>query len=459
MLGLLALLALLGTRPPAATTRPDLVVFLADTFRADNLAIGGGDPRITPNINAFAEVGVAFERAWSTASWTLPSQASLLTGLMPPRHGAVFDKLALDERHLTLGEHLGAAGYRTVAVTESGFLVPTFGMDQGFEEFHVGRPGDLQGTLARVAEVLEHDDGRPLFLYVQTFRAHHAYRASPEARAALADLLPPADHDWHFQTLYDTIAEEVGDPHFQEPLGTNAVMVPEATGHPAMAELEALYRGGSWDLDDGFGTFLELLEGAGLGDAPLVLTSDHGEAFGEHGIANHGNAPYEEELWIPMVWRLPDAEPALLDAPASLVDLTRTLCELADLPAPDFWEGRSLVPELRGAEPETTEVLAFEAPKHRSGLPAEVTLRDGALKVIVTLDAEGRVVEGSLRAHDLAEDPGEERSLPEAAWAAPLVAELERRLAELGTPRFPPREIQLTPEAEAELRAMGYLGD
>ncbi len=200
---------------------------------------------------------------------------------------------------------------------------------------------------------------------------------------------------------------------------------------------------------------------AGLGDAPLILTSDHGEAFGEHGIAGHGNAPYEEELWIPLVIRAPDAAAAVLDAPASLVDLGPTLCELADLPAPEFWEGRSLVPLLHGAEAEAGHLLAYESPMHQSGLPAEVTLRAGDRKVIATLDADGMLVQDSLRAHDLATDPLETSPLTaaDAPWITPLASALEARLAELASPRFPPREIHLTPEAEAELRAMGYLGD
>ncbi|MDF1800868.1 MAG: sulfatase [Planctomycetota bacterium] len=450
------------TRARSLSTRPDLVVFLADTFRADNLARAGGDPRFTPRINAFADVSAYFERAWSTSSWTLPSQASLLTGLLPPSHGAVFEQLALDERHTTLPELLGRAGYRTVAVTEGGFVVPTFGLAQGFESFVVGPSNDLDATLANVRRVLAEDDGRPLFLYVQTFRAHSDYVATEAARAALPELFAeaPAAEAWDFRQLMDRIAADVGDPAFLTPLGSNAVMAPEVLSHPGLEDLHHLYRGGSWDVDAGFGEFLGLLEAAGLGAAPVVFTSDHGEAFGEHGIAGHGNSAFEEQLRVPLAIRLPDARPISTRHPASLLDLGPTLCELADVPVPEYWQGHSLVPVLRGgaADPGRPR-LAFECPNLPSGLPAEFALETGGKKLVGVLGADGKPEPGSLRGYDLAEDPGEAAPTSDAAWLAPLAAEAARLVADYSEARFPAREIQLSAEAEAELRAMGYLGE
>ena len=450
------------TRPRAASGRPDLVVFLADTFRADNLARAGGDPRFTPRINAFADGAAYFERAWSTSSWTLPSQASLLTGLLPPSHGAVFEQLALDERHTTLPELLGRAGYRTVAVTEGGFVVPTFGLAQGFESFVVGPSNDLNTTLARVRRMLGEDDGRPLFLYVQTFRAHSDYVATEAARAAMPELFAddPAADEWDFRQLMDRIAADVDDTAFLTPLGTNAVMAPEVLAHPGLEDLHHLYRGGSWDVDAGFGEFLELLETAGLGAASVVFTSDHGEAFGEHDIAGHGNSAFEEQLRVPLAIRLPDAAPLSTSHPASLLDLGPTLCELADVAVPEFWEGHSLVPVLRGAEADHSRPrLAFECPNLPSGLPAEFALQMDGKKLVGVLGADGKPEAGSLRGYDLATDPGEEAPVTDAAWVAPLAEEAARLVAAHSEARFPAREIQLSAEAEAELRAMGYLGE
>ena len=455
------------TRPRAASPRPDLLVFLADTFRADNLAHAGGDPALTPVLNAWAEGAVTFQRAWSTSSWTLPSQASLLTGLMPLRHGAVYEQLALDERHETLPELLGRAGYRTVAVTEGGFVVPSFGLAQGFEEFVVGPSNDLDATLANLRAVLERGDGRPLFLYLQTFRAHSDYVATDDARAALAGLFaaPPTTGTWDFRALMERIGTDVGDPDFLTPLGTNAVMADEVLAHPALADLERLYRGGSWDVDAGFGAFLALLEEHGLEDAPLVFTSDHGEAFGEHGIAGHGNSAFEEQVRVPLVVRAPGMPPHVSDAPASLLDLGPTLCELADVAVPAHWEGRSLVGELRrdpaAAAARPTAVVAFECPNLPSGLPAEFAVLAGDRKLVGVLDVAATVLRPDLVAYDLAADPGETHPLTLAdgpTWVAELADEAERLVARYRDAHYPAQTIQLTPEAEAELRAMGYLG-
>ena len=162
-----------GARP-WQEARPDIVLFLADTFRADGLALGGGAPELAPALNAFAAQALRFRNARSNASWTLPSISTLLTGLAPGQHTANDMEHALPDALPTVAEALARAGYRTCAVTDAAFFAPAFGLEQGFESFVIHSPAswDLDWTIHRALEFLEQDDGRPLFLLVHTYRTH-----------------------------------------------------------------------------------------------------------------------------------------------------------------------------------------------------------------------------------------------------------------------------------------------
>ena len=464
-LGLVHLLKPVFSQPSrlaSTSEKTDIVLFLADTFRADNLAKSGGNPAIAPHINAFVEQSVYFPSAWSPSSWTLPSQASMLTGLSPTRHGAVIDLLTLDDRLVTLPELLSRAGYRTVAVTEGGFMVPTFGMDQGFETFLVGAPLDIEGTLEHVRQVLGEDDGRPLFLFVQTFRAHSDYIATDKALSKLPELFgEQPDRDvWTFANLMGEVNQRHGDGAFASD-NDNGKLRPEVIADPNIDKLFRLYQGGAYDTSAGFGSFLTLLDDAGLGDAPTIFTSDHGEAFGEHQIVGHANNCFDETLRIPMAIRAPGVVPRSSEAPVTLLDLGPTICELADIGVPSMWEGRSLVSLLESdadADP-GRRLISFECPSTTDLLPAEFAVHQGRYKLIGSLDEQGLIVEGSLVGYDLVADPKEARPITEAApWMADLTKGLRAELAAMQIRLHPPQKANLTGEAAQRLAEMGYLG-
>ena len=170
---------------PWEDAAPDIVVFLADTFRADNLAAWGGAPDVAPNTNALAEASVRFLETRATSVWTLPTHASMFSGLFPLQHGAITSETKLSPDLLTIAEHLAAHGYRTGAITEGAFVSRTYGLDQGFAWFEertaTERPYPL--TLAGALDFLDADDGRPVFLFVHTYRVHAPYRIGAEEDA------------------------------------------------------------------------------------------------------------------------------------------------------------------------------------------------------------------------------------------------------------------------------------
>ncbi|MFT4709407.1 MAG: hypothetical protein ACI9D0_000575 [Bacteroidia bacterium] len=441
--------------------KSDIVLFLADTFRADNLAKSGGNPAIAPHINAFVDQSVYFPSAWSPSSWTLPSQSSMLTGLSPMRHGAVIDLLTLDDRLVTLPELLSRAGYRTVAVTEGGFMVPAFGLDQGFETFLVGAPLDIETTLEHVRQVLGEDDGRPLFLFVQTFRAHSDYIATDTALAKLPELFgeQPDREVWNFANLMDEVIERHGDGAFSSD-NANGKLSPEVIADPNIDKLHRLYQGGSYDTSAGFGSFLTLLDEAGLGNVPTIFTSDHGEAFGEHQITGHANNCFDETLRIPMAIRAPGVVPRSSKAPVTLLDLGPTICELADIGVPSLWEGRSLVSLLKSDADADLDrrLVSFECPSNTDILPAEFAVHQGRYKLIGSLDSEGLVMESTLVGYDLVADPKEANPITGSTpWMADLTEGLTEELAAMQVRLYPPQQANLTEEAAKRLAKMGYL--
>ena len=430
---------------PPADERPDLVLFLADTFRADALAAYGGAPETAPALNAFAQEARTFTRAWTTAPWTLPSHASLFSGLYPRQHGVVADWLALGSDAHTLAELLTAAGYRTAAVTDSAYVSARYGLDQGFQSFvelpwfgSSEQADSIDATLGAVRAALAGDDGRPLFLFVQSYRAHTPYFASEGARGALEIAPEPQEARW--AELHGGLL--LADPEAERPPGSER----------AIQTMRAVYQGACHDLDRGFGELRALLEEHDLSQAVLAFTSDHGEAFDEHGVIGHGDGLWEEELAVPLLLRVPGLEPARDERLASLVDLAPTLARLAGLEPPASWSGHDLL----GA-PLERELVAYRCPPRGA---EHCAVRSGAWKYVAR--EEGGRLQPAELAYELSADPGERINLvgEERAAASARHAGFVELFGRLSRPQLSPSLPSGASAAQsAQLDALGYGGD
>ena len=427
----------------ATDPRPDVVLFLADTFRADNMALYGGEPGFTPNLDAFAEGCVRFREAWSPATWTLPSHVSMFTALYPSQHYATSKDFAVGPNLLTMAEAFTAAGYRTGAITDAGVVTHRTGLAQGFEVWDE-RAFDMTDTIDRTRAFLEAGDGRPTFLFVQSYAVHTPYQVSKETRQSHGDRL-----DLQGGTSPELELQLAASRKGREP-GTR-IRPDDEAGLQALRQYHDLYRGGVVDLDRAFAELLGVLDDNGLRDGVLVVTSDHGEAFDEHGELGHGTGVWDEEVRVPLLVRAPDLEPRDVTLSASLVDLPRTLTALADVPAGERWIGRDLFAARSDAP-----VFAFLASR-RVVDPNRVALIQGGRKLITLAESELEL--GVLReAYDLRADPAELDNLaPDGAdWIAALEARLQPVLSRLLRPvEAPQRRVLSSREAEA-LRAMGY---
>lgn len=416
---------------PFARSQPDIVLFLADTFRADNLALHGGDPAWTPNLDRFAARALACANARSNAAWTLPSVASLLTGFAPGQHTAHDKEFLLPERILTLAERLARAGYRTGAVTDAAFVSPNFGLDQGFELFQTNESDawDLDWTLARAREFLAADDGRPVFLLVHTYRAHMPFRVGPEEDARAFDAL---------QERYQLLARKNTLPPEER-----RALVAEAGPH-----YTPLYRAGVRDVDRGFGELWSELERLGIARTGVVVfTSDHGEALGENDDYFHDGDLWDSKLRIPLLVSAPQFAPRVLEPAVTLLDLAPTLARLAGL-APD--------PDWLGADLAT---LAAERPALAFRLqdPPQLALVENGRKLL-TRDLDGLEQGRFDAAYELARDPREERASSDAAWAAELARRNATLVRRARDPLVDPTEALIHPDIEKSLKDIGYGG-
>ncbi|MEM8712584.1 MAG: sulfatase, partial [Planctomycetota bacterium] len=433
-----------------ATNRPDVYVLMADTFRADNLGLELSGKPLCPELDELAQGARRFTNAHTPATWTLPAHASLFTGLYPKEIGVVDAQSRVPPSLETLAETFAAAGYRTAAVTDAGYVSSHFGMDQGFESFvttgNMIEP-DFDLTVAAVVEALDRpEDDRPLFLFVQSYRAH-SWTVSDATRERLGAALPFRLNEvftstsWRGRFLELLRAAEHGEPmsgsEFDDVVTS---MIPN-------------YRGASADASRGFGRVLaKLRAGPRSQESAVVFTSDHGEAFGLHGVVSHGNGVWKEQGHVPLLiaaaWITPGDDPRA----ASLIDLPRTLTALAGIEPVDAWRGTNLLEQ----ENRPRALFQFQT------LPAKtcyVAVIEGEKKWIFVDEgsAPGRLA----FVYDLSADPFETTNLRSEYDGTDAEARARRALAEtmetLPLPKIRSNgEPIMRDRLQKQLRGMGY---
>ncbi len=420
---------------PWGGARPNLVVVMADTLRADCLRAYGGTAELMPHVDRLAERSLCFTRTWAPSTWTLPSHASMMTGLYPFQHGAITKDRGLSPALRTIGERLAAHGYRTGAVTDSLYVSRAFGLDQGFEWFVELRDWNLIETLRRAREFVKRDDGRPVFLFVQTYRTHSPYRRGP------------TEDTGEWGRLMSSIEARVEGQSPELP----RIERMEAASAGFVDELRGLYEDGVRALDRELGPWLDDVERAGLlDDGYLLFASDHGEAFAEHGEFLHGRRPWEEKVAIPLLLAGPSIAPGRETGPASLLDIPITLAELAGIPADPAWEGRSLL------RPDPDRPL-FCFSLYRRG--NDVAILEGTRKIIAALDPETPAESEIVGVFDLSRDPAEredlsgDKGLWPSAWKP-----WARAIEPLLDPVSDPVPVELDERTQKRLAEVGYGG-
>ncbi len=417
---------------------PNVILLSLDTLRADHLSGYGYQRPTSPHLDALARRGYRFETAISQAPWTRPSHRSMLTGLYPSSHG--------DLRSPRLAELFRRRGFRTFAVTGGGQLDPKFGFAEGFEAYQG------QEWLREPDQLFRRIDARPesrFFLFLHSWEPHDPYEDLRFAEGLPAGRIRGRfDHALWLKWKQQLSEEE-------------------------KVYAEAMYDGDIARTDEGIRDLLEGLERRGLLDRTIfAITSDHGEAFWEHGTWRHGMHLYDHQVHVPLILWIPPTVRATLGLPdpagkggavianqVGLIDLYPTLAELAGVPVEQQIQGRSLVPLLRGEEMPPREVLSENVNVSRVERKA---LRTDRVKLIQTIARdEMRDFGPELLLFDLRRDPGEHENLaPRMAAAAEA---LRARIAAIRADSIDTLEeavpADLDPELRRQLEALGYMGN
>jgi arylsulfatase A-like enzyme len=445
----------------AAPGTPNLVLVVLDTVRADRMSAYGYERETTPGLARFArEHATRYTNVHSTTSWTLPSHASLFTGLRSAEHGADHPRggspddavqlamrpaNALPAEVVTLAERLRADGFRTGAILANcAYLNRRFGLDQGYEHYDdrtatyvqryaalaqmTGRHAGVGHDVSRDAEEITDtalawldrlEGDAPFFLTVNYMDAHEPYLPGGPADDAFSDV-QPVDPAEPLHSLWPLLYDR------------------------------ALVR-----LDVGVTRLLDTLEARGhFEDTVVVVTSDHGQALGEHDYYGHAWTLYEEVTRVPLLVKpLGEREALVVDEPFDNVSTHDLMLELIGKPLAEGDPPRVGPTGWMGEWYAGKQNPMVQAWSERVGRDLEVDLvawLDGDRKVIV--DSGGGVV-----AYDLATDPGEEHPL--VLGEEELAAARQR--AEVWWRAHPPRDLgeapaELDEDLQRQMEALGY---
>lgn len=436
----------------SSATGPDIILISVDTLRAD----------VARDMRSFQRIsrdGTTYLDAVAASPWTVPSTATLFTGLSVSEHGAgrrpSGQWIGLADKHATLAEKLSAAGYDTAAIIHSGVLGRDYRFDRGFHVFQNSRDDATWGlprgrqsrealpvvprllTLARLsgrgpyyddsqiirraAKILANRRDHPLFLWLHFFDSHAPLRRTDDTDVA-----------WHARMVLERGDTDVirEDPDFwSSDQGRDALWI--------------TYRNEVQHIDAAIESFLDLLEEQPQRDRVIVFLSDHGEEFFEHGGYEHGHSFYEEVVQIPLaISGLPGGPPpgTVERRTVGHIDIAPTLLAAAGLQNDDL-RGQDLA-RGPGSEPYVVEQLLYGANGNQ-----QFAIREGKWKLIFRSENEAMLF-------DLDADPDERSDLSQNH------PELVDRLASLRVLLNPPTDQpieQQDPAAIDALRALGYI--
>ncbi len=409
----------------ASLERPNVVLIVVDTLRADWTTPYGFEQDTSPEIARWAERGLLFERTLAQSSWTKMSMASLFTSLWPNSHGIRLATDGLSEGATTLAEVLQEADYKTFAVVSNGWLDQSFGFHQGFDRYVFpqgkGSIGLGKGSVwphadrifeeaLRIINVQSKEE--PFFLYLH-FMDVHEFAAPPE-----------------FKTF----------------------------GMDSAGSYLAAIR---WT-DDAIERLRKHLDRKGLLDNTImVFASDHGETFGEHHIYGHARNVLTPVLHVPLVIRLPfPTQPVRVSTQTLNLDIAPTLLDLLKIEIPESFQGESLIPlvesEIAGkSEPDRVSFAALGQPLFPNA-SIQVSANDGDWTLARNIDPDPKPGEFLF---DRTVDPLENVNLIELEkkQAERMRALLDSHLSEKTMEEVLDSNVVIDPEIEKQLKALGYL--
>lgn len=409
----------------------NVILISLDTLRADHLGCYGYSRPTSPGLDALASDGVRFDEAFSTSSWTLPAHVSMLTALTVAHHGVLDEDYVFGPSLRTLADYLRRRNYVTGAFTGGGYVGSQFGFAQGFD-FYVDENTPLENPrsagilLQESSDWIRRNAEKKFFLFLHSYQPHDPYSSPPPAGQAFLKAHDP----WKNLNLLGYLG-----PHGRYKLLTER----------EKANVVALYDGDIKYTDEAFvGPLVRCLKDLGVYDRTMIIvTSDHGEEFYDHGSWQHGHSLYNEQIRIPLIIKFPESRShgLKITTPVQVVDILPTVLEELDIPSSsDSLDGRSVLALTRQDRQAPRELLSeiygrveFPSPlKGASPCLRRVAIVNGGFKLILIINHNKYHYFFSPRPslppmigielYDLEKDPGEKVNL------APMRPELVRSL-------------------------------
>jgi arylsulfatase A-like enzyme len=427
---------------------PNLVLIVVDTLRADALGSYGNPAGVTPNLDAIAARGTQFRECLSSAPWTLPAVATLLTGRQPSGHGANRLQSAVTPGASLIPEALTASGYESGAFVSNHFLQEKYGLHRGFDHLDGSQVGDARSiTSPDVTEAaiqwVETAEPRPFFLFLFYMDPHYEYMAQPGGP------LPEYSGPLHAgQDIWDL-------------RDRTSVLGPADFDY-----LRALYQGEVRAVDRAFGRLCDWLRDTGqFENTYFIITADHGEQLGERGWIGHTRNLHGELLDVPLLIAGPAIPaPVLRNDPAALIDIYPTVLQLLGQ-APARLPGRGLFspdPEERVLYAEVTydpQAIPLQNDPTRSLLRARELTKVTDQRAVQK--GRWKLVRDRIREtwalYDRETDPGERRDLADSHPA--VVDALQKAFPPPGSFEVPADSATagIGEEEMERLRNLGYV--
>lgn len=424
----------LSESPDGACQDCNVILISIDTLRADHMSCYGYERDTTREICSFFSDGIRFENAYSQSSWTAPAHASMFTGLLPALHGVTYGPLIPTlTGHPTIFELLHDEGYFTAALYGGGYVNPV--MPSSHVDFK--RVVELRQDLGKHLDdaLRSKPRERPFFLFLHGYDVHTPYA-------------PRQNYFAEPRTEVDRLSRENRYCKYQDAADRSRYLDPESipSDRGTQEYLESLYDSEILEVDRSLGRFFRDLRSRGVLDQTIViLTSDHGEEFWDHGSCEHIKTVHNELLHVPLFVWMPRGKGGVEPTPvAANVDILPTVAEALGWPALESIDGASLL------RPEPRDIFSEAQFHYASQHLRRYSVVRGNEKLIYDANADTRAL------FDLHADPGEQEPLMEAVDAEPSLFDALREYIQRGAPVVQ-HEGALDPQTLEQLKQLGYI--
>ena len=427
-----------------------IILISLDTLRADHLGIYGYHRNTSPSIDAFSNESVVFDRAVVQSPFTLPSHMSIMTSLHPSSHGVLTKDNRLADELVTLAELLREGGYKTAAFTDGAFMKGDYGFKQGFDIYDGDKRIGIARILPKVKKWLEENKSKPFLLFIHCYDIHDPYT-------------PPAPYNTIFHD-FTYAGNFVPSTENMQAAAWRGMGVSDEDLH----HIKALYDGGIRYTDDKIGEFLSYLQEAGLQDNSLIIiTSDHGEEFREHGSFLHWKLYFRPNLHVPLIMHMPNypKKKITIRELVQSIDILPTILDVAHLPPHSNAQGRTLLPMIKRnstflgrfwvhllhsfSKDENTSI-AIDSIKN---IPHHFSIISDCYQLIYNIKS------GSIQLFDLRNDPLAQNNITNNHKTT--VKQLLSKLNQINNalPRYKTSTFILDAETREQLETLGYIND